>query len=298
MKEHSCIVSADLHGNKGHYQKLREAVYKHDASCVFLCGDLLPKDGGLWSPENKIRTIGAQKEFIKSFFNDFLDDLSKKAHIYIIYGNDDFKSTYSEINLGNENVTFLDKEVVPFFDTSMDIKIAGYPYVPLTPFMQKDWEKWDEIRGSMNDRVYREDGFVSHEDTHMPVDFSTESSGGTTIAEDMEEFANKNNVSNTIYLMHAPPYDTCLDQVADSNPFLENNNVHVGSSAIRNFVQNYQPLLTLHGHIHETFEESGEYVWRCKNSTSATPAHDFKEQEFAYLEFSIEDVSKVKRFIS
>jgi len=68
------------------------------------------------------------------------------------------------------------------------------------------------------------------------------------------------NMNKCIFNLHAPPYDTPLDKAAklDENlrPVLvtggEYEMIPVGSKAVRNAIEKYQPLLGLHGHIHES----------------------------------------------
>ena len=63
-----------------------------------------------------------------------------------------------------------------------------------------------------------------------------------------------------IFNFHCPPYDTILDQApeldAEMRPQLEMGGkphmVPVGSPAIRRAIDQYQPRLGLHGHIHES----------------------------------------------
>ncbi len=58
--------------------------------------------------------------------------------------------------------------------------------------------------------------------------------------------------SRTVFLSHAPPYGTTLDDVgdADDEPW------HVGSKSLQKLVKAKKPLLVLAGHIHECFETS------------------------------------------
>lgn len=75
--------------------------------------------------------------------------------------------------------------------------------------------------------------------------------------------------SKLICMIHAPPANTCID--------LNSKKTHVGSYAVRTqasfrtshlpsvvqiqkAIQTYQPLITLHGHIHETVSMSGRYI--------------------------------------
>lgn len=67
------------------------------------------------------------------------------------------------------------------------------------------------------------------------------------------------NMQNCIFNLHVPPYDTTLDiaplldenlrPVVSSGDFLK---VPVGSKAVRASIEKWQPLLGLHGHIHES----------------------------------------------
>jgi uncharacterized protein len=63
----------------------------------------------------------------------------------------------------------------------------------------------------------------------------------------------------TLFNLHCPPKDTRLDQApaltADLKLILDGGEprmVHVGSSAVRALVERYRPILSLHGHIHES----------------------------------------------
>ena len=65
--------------------------------------------------------------------------------------------------------------------------------------------------------------------------------------------------SNSIFNLHVPPYDSGLDTAIEINPDdlsrVERagspNEIPVGSTAVRQIIEEYQPLLALHGHIHE-----------------------------------------------
>jgi Icc-related predicted phosphoesterase len=46
-----------------------------------------------------------------------------------------------------------------------------------------------------------------------------------------------------VLICHAPPLDTALDQIRDG--------LHAGSSAVREFIEKYQPAYVFCGHIHE-----------------------------------------------
>jgi Icc-related predicted phosphoesterase len=62
-----------------------------------------------------------------------------------------------------------------------------------------------------------------------------------------------------VFNFHCPPYDSGLDSApqldADFRPVLDHGNVveiPVGSTAVRDAIERYQPVAGLHGHIHES----------------------------------------------
>ena len=90
-----------------------------------------------------------------------------------------------------------------------------------------------------------------------------------------EKIAKVKNPKNAIFNFHAPPFNTSIDLA----PQLDKNMrlvggldgvkfVHVGSKSVRNSIEKYQPILGLHGHIHESsgFEKIGKTI--CLNPGS------------------------------
>ncbi len=65
------------------------------------------------------------------------------------------------------------------------------------------------------------------------------------------------NTSNAVFNIHPPPYGSGLDEApeltADLRPaYAGRSIISVGSHAVLSVIQKYQPLLSLHGHIHES----------------------------------------------
>jgi Icc-related predicted phosphoesterase len=59
------------------------------------------------------------------------------------------------------------------------------------------------------------------------------------------------NWKKTIFLSHAPPYKTAMDDVGEFDEAW-----HVGSKSLRKMTKKYQPLMLFVGHIHEGFDMS------------------------------------------
>jgi len=75
---------------------------------------------------------------------------------------------------------------------------------------------------------------------NTPYEFSEEELGAFLAA----GFAQLENVQNFILVSHTPPVRTNTDRLADGK--------HVGSRAVRTFIEEKQPFLCLSGHIHES----------------------------------------------
>lgn len=292
-KQLLCLSAADVHGNIVQYKKIKTLVEEKGISFVFLCGDLLPKTGGSWSPDNKVRTIQMQADFINNYFLQYLEELGQITTVYAVFGNDDFKSNYSFLAGSNiPNVHFLDNEVLRLPLPNIELYVAGYPYIGLTPFLHKDWEKWDVEAGDIPHKIYRTQGFSSKNNTHVPVDFAVKQS---SLRSDLKQLAIQSDPKKTIYIFHEAPFNTPLDMINPSNPYIKDGQLHIGSVAIRDFIQKEHPFMTMHGHIHETFRESGDYRWRSGASISVTAANDFTSETLSYVLFSLPEMSTLER---
>ena len=83
------------------------------------------------------------------------------------------------------------------------------------------------------------------------------------IEKDLEKLSKNIDSKKTIYVFHAPPHGTKLDMLL--------NKEHKGSEAVRKFIEKEQPLLCLHGHIHESPEVSGAIRQRIGKTLCVNP---------------------------
>jgi Icc-related predicted phosphoesterase len=67
------------------------------------------------------------------------------------------------------------------------------------------------------------------------------------------------NPHSAIFNLHVPPFDSGLDRANEIREDLsvvfvggQPHEIPVGSTAVREIIEEYQPLLSLHGHIHES----------------------------------------------
>jgi hypothetical protein len=82
-----------------------------------------------------------------------------------------------------------------------------------------------------------------------------------TLLQRIESIASQvKNPSRAIFNLHVPPYDSGLDIAPQLDedlrpvvtPGIGIMTIPVGSKAVRTLIEKYQPMLGLHGHIHES----------------------------------------------
>ena len=117
----------------------------------------------------------------------------------------------------------------------------------------------------------------------------------STIQKDIEKLVKEENLDKSIFLFHAPPYKTKLDRAALDGKMIDYVplDVNVGSIAIKRFIENQQPLLTLHGHIHESAEITGFWSDRIGSTYSLSAAHN--RSELALVKFNLKSLDKSER---
>jgi Icc-related predicted phosphoesterase len=93
-------------------------------------------------------------------------------------------------------------------------------------------------------------GYANMTPWHLPRDTTEENL--TKVIDDMA--SRVGNMPNAIFNIHAPPYQSKLDEAPrlDKDLKARAEFVAVGSTAVRSAIDKYQPLLGLHGHIHES----------------------------------------------
>jgi len=255
------IFVSDIHGNIPQFQRLFQIIRNEIPDAVFLGGDLLP----LQSVNHN--TI---EEFIEttifSEIKNIQNKVDKKIRFFIIMGNDDPR-IYEQLFINADQSELLDyihQKTISYKKTY----ITGYSYVPPTPFQLKDWERYDISQ-------YIDVGAVSPEQGKRTISVPLDEIKYSTIAEDLEKLSKQSPSEKTIYLFHSPPYHSYLDladlkgKKVDHAPIDE----HVGSIAIQRFIKTHQPLLTLHGHVHESVRITGEWKEKIGKTYSFTAAH-------------------------
>jgi Icc-related predicted phosphoesterase len=163
-------------------------------------------------------------EVMLETFNQWLDLAGERlegtgARCFVMPGNDDPPGVEEAI-VAASGVESCDGELVEFNGYSM----VSLGYSNLTPF--------DSPRELPEDEIYRR---VSALADTAP------------------------DISRCIFNLHVPPFDSQLDTAPELDENLavvmagsEPKQIPVGSTAVRELIEEYQPLLSLHGHVHES----------------------------------------------
>lgn len=241
------LFATDLHGKPDRYQKLCREIKKRKPTVVLLGGDLLPHGmarGPLFDD-----FFGML--FLPSFRGLKEDMGDAYPQVLLILGNDDARIHEEEFILAQDSGvwTYLHEKST----ICAGHEIYGYAYVPPTPFRLKDWERYDISRYADPGCIHPPEGFFT-----IPPEGDIEYQ---TIKEDLEKLTEGKDLSKAILLFHSPPYKTMLDRAALDGRSIDHVplDVHVGSIAIKRFIEEKQPFITLHGHIHESSALTGRW---------------------------------------
>ena len=98
-----------------------------------------------------------------------------------------------------------------------------------------------------------------------------------------------------VFGLHAPPYDTALDVAPkidwETLTVQGQDQAHVGSTAVRAVIEEVQPLLSLHGHIHES-----RAAVRIGRTLAINPGSSYVEGVLSGVLVELEGKDKVKRY--
>jgi Icc-related predicted phosphoesterase len=286
MTERPWFFVSDLHGHVDRYRKLVQAIVDEGPEAVLLGGDLLP---------HALSRAHARGDPAADFVADVVASSFAEARrvlgdryprVFVILGNDDPRSEERSVLAGEAAGlwTYLHARRCEWETWHL----FGYACVPPSPFHLKDWERYDVSR-------FVDPGAVAPEDGWHSVPCDLRQLLGTTLAGEIDALAGATEQSRAIWLFHAPPYRTPLDRAALDDRTVDHApvDVHVGSIAVRRFIERRQPRLTLHGHVHESARLTGAWQTTIGRTVCLSAAHD--GPELALVRFHPERLAEAWR---
>ena len=266
------VYTSDLHGDLDLYRAAGDAAVKTKADALIFGGDLCPGTPSASSPRMPLE----QPEFILYRLSHLFDKW-KEAHpalrIFAIPGNDDCQTVLpalEELEMNNliENLHQEDRALGEY-------TLVGLSCVPPTPFHLKDFERWDEGPEPGSDAYnYRcitgtPRGFMVIEDFQSYLDSLP------SLKQELQRLP-ANAPARTVAVIHTPPFNTKCDVLFDGR--------HIGSKAVRGWIERVQPRLTLHGHIHESPKLSRAFFDRIGETLVVNPGADHTRPHLVFID--------------
>lgn len=262
------LFASDLHGQKRLYGELLSLAHELGSDCLLLGGDLLPTR---LSPLSPLLSGGfdfnaglrAQMDFIEAtlapFLNGFMDS-HPSAHVFYIPGNHDWVAAMEHLDARVPRAVNLHLRQV-YLD---GYRFVGYACVTDSSFWVKDYVRRDTpLDGHVPSRY----ACISTPRGIESVEGGAYMQRHPSIQEELEGL-DLDDPGHTIGLFHSPPFHSGLDTLHNGHP--------IGSRAIREFIMKRQPLVTLHGHIHESPYMSGIFHARIGRTLCVNAGHGHK----------------------
>ncbi len=281
---------SDLHGSERCFRKFVNAGKVYDARVLLIGGDIAGKTiTPLW-PENGGWTglyLGSRRWVqTDSDLARFEEDLRASGTIPYRTTPKEWQDVSADRRTADALFRTLALDVLRRWMAIAESRLKGTGIRTLIGLGNDDLDEMEGVLAS-SDYIELTDGKILRlDDTHelLTVPYSNITPWHTNrelaepqITERIRAAAEElDHPERAVFNIHVPPQGTHLDiaprLTADltkvMGPGGEPEMVHVGSSAVRAAVEQYQPLLGLHGHIHESkgFSELGRTV--CANPGS------------------------------
>lgn len=271
-----CAFATDLHGSVHRYEQLFGALRSDPPEIVLLGGDLLPNA--------MARVPGASPSWVDAVLAEGFARLGEelgtdRPEVLLILGNDDGRAPIAEIERYEQEGLWT--HLHGRRRECKGVAFYGYAYSPPSPFRLKDWERYDVSR-------YTPPGCVSPEEGRHADDAEARGARFATIAQDLAAWDREPDLDRAVFLFHTPPHETNLDRAALDGRMVDHVplDLHVGSIAVRRFLERHGPRVSLHGHIHESARLMGDWRDRVGGCWCFGAAHD--GPELALVRFDTE----------
>jgi Icc-related predicted phosphoesterase len=266
------LYVTDLHGVIWKYKYIFEIVTSQKVDIVINGGDLLP-----------LGNLLRQDEFIDTFLENYFSQFNDEKIYYISYlGNDDLAVFDPLFEKLCDKYSYITNIAQKKFDFN-NYEFIGMNLVNDFPFALKDRARKDSENFTFPKQFGKP--VLSTSNGFKKIDnWFTFASEIPTIEEELNQLIKPNNKENAIYIIHTPPSNLGLDVCHDGR--------EVGSKAVYEFLKKNQPLLSFHGHIHESPDISGRWYSKLGRTICIQPGQGHHSQD--HLIFVIIDLETIK----
>ncbi len=274
------LYVTDLHGVKWKYERIIQEANSLEVDIIINGGDMLPM---------LVDDYLKQDKFITDFLDDYFSKLnSNKMYYLCLLGNDDLIISDENFHKICDKYSY----VVNMAQTKFEIEGHKYEFIGMNWVNDLPFSLKDRVRKDSKNYIFPKqlcDPLISTPKGWKQIkDWELYIANLPTIEDEMNKLVGPNNISNTIYIIHMPPSNLGLDVCGDGKK--------VGSRAIYEFLKKHQPLLSFHGHIHESPEISGKWYSPLLTTLVIQPGQSLYYENFViFVTIELEPM-KLERF--
>jgi len=269
---HRLIYTSDLHGDLELYRAAGEAALRTPAGALILGGDLCP--GMPTSPS--IHLPQAQPGFLLHEVGPMVEKwkrIQPALRVFAIPGNDDCQTVLAALNQLEQ--VGLVENLHQKTARMGSYTLIGLSFVPPTPFSIKDFERRDSGDDVFHEAQLGQCLLGTAQGFRAVEDFEGYLASQATIEEELNRLP-VIDPGRTIAVVHCPPHRTRCDVLFSGQP--------IGSRALRRWIECHQPLVTLHGHIHESPKMSGSFFDRIGRTLVVNPGASCRTPHLVHID--------------
>ena len=272
MTKTSFIFSTDIHGSETCWRKFLNSAKAFKVDALVLSGDMTGKIMVpiLRRPDGKYYATFMKEKYVLS--ESEIPEFSKKVRrvSYLPYVTTPEEADKIAADEGRREKLFedLEKQVVKYWLDLIPEKVPPNCRVIISPG-NDDKLAIDEVIEQHPHAVYGEENVVALDEEHEvacvgwsnPTPWkSPRECSEEELYERMKKVVQQiKNMKTAVFCFHCPPYDSEIDRAPlldkDLRPIVRAGSHQFGPAgckATRRIIEEYQPLLGLHGHIHES----------------------------------------------
>lgn len=273
------LYVTDIHGVKWKYDRIYEIASESNVDIVINGGDMLPT-----RPNFFIQDI-----FIETFLKEQFQAFDSEGIYYLFMpGNDDLIIHDDLLEDSSDEFKFVHNIAQKKYEVNK-YEFIGMNWVTDFPFGLKDRARMDTNSFNFPKPIGKP--ILSTENGVKPIDdWFSYARSLPTIKEELKTLPVPENLDKSIYVIHSPPTNLSLDVCSDKS--------EVGSKAVYDFLKQWQPLLSLHGHIHESPAISNVWYNKIGNTVCIQPGQtDIHERYMFYVLIELETMDIERRIL-
>jgi len=268
------LYVTDLHGYKTKYDQVFDLALENKVDVVINGGDMLPKNVDLLK----------QDDFIIRYLDKYFSKFNEEGIYYLSYlGNDDlriFDSLFDDT---------CKKYDLVYNIAQKKIEINRYEFIGMNWVVDYPFRLKDRCRKDTKDydfQVQLGTGLLSTSNGFKEInDWVEYANTLPTIEEELFKLPAPCDVNRSIYVIHTPPYGLGLDKCM--------NGQKVGSKALYKFLLNKQPIMSLHGHIHESPDVT--FTWKNNiNKTICIQPGQMKKLTYVLIDLDNMNIERIE----